>query len=807
MRRWLVLWGALACAMLAVVHSAAASACGDPAQRPWCNAALAPDQRAGLLLAALTQDEKLSLLAGVSSDHTGQTAAVPRVGLRSAYLTDDGVAVKQGSSTGLPIPMAIAATFDPRMATVAAGVVADEAKAKGNDFILGPTVNIMRTPLGGRTFEAYGEDPYLVSRMAVSWIEAAQQHGVIAEVKHFCCNNQEGQYSLIGEKNYSSSDLDERTLREIYLLAFEAAVKEAHAGAVMCAYNRVNYDWACENRHLLTDILKGEWGFQGMVGSDWQAYGNNTVSELRNGLDLEMPTAMTYSPTLVKAALASGVVAQAQVDDHVRRYLRTLFAAGFFDRAPYANSDAQIDRTGHAAVAQQIEEQGITLLKNAQVLPLDPARVKSIALIGPQASRFETGGGTDDVTPFTYTTPLDAIRRRAGPGTTVTYDDGSDQAHAAATARAANVAIVFASDSEGEYMDKACPSVDCTTQGRSGKQDSLIATVAAANPNTIVVLETGDPVVTPWRGSVRGLLEAWYPGEEGGAALTRVLFGDTDPGGRLPATFPPSETQFPTAGDPTAYPGATDAFYDERLDVGYRWYDARDVAPAFPFGFGLSYTSFRYDRLRVSSSPATVAFRVTNVGRRTGTDVPQLYVADPPAAGEPPRQLKGFRRVTLAPGRSTRVTLSLDARAVSHWDVARRAWTATPGCYTVLVGRSSRDIALAGTISVGGARCPTSATAAPPCVDRRRFSFALHRPRGARGRIVKVEVLVNGSRALLRRGRDIRRVTLRHLPERRFVVRIVATHADGTRVITTRTYRGCAKGRPHTRVRHGHRRR
>ena len=678
----------------------AGSACGTHA---WCDAALSPDRRAQLLLAALTENEKLTLLAGISSNHTGQTAAVPRVGLRSAYITDDGVAVKQGSSTALPIPIALAANFDTGAAAAAGTVVADEAKHKGNDVILGPTVNIMRTPLGGRTFEAYGEDPFLVSRNAVSWIEAAQSQGVIAQVKHFCCNNQEGRFELVGEKNYSSSDVDERTLREIYLPAFEAAVTTAHVGSVMCAYNRVNDDWACENRHLLTDILKRDWRFPGMVGSDWQAYGNTTAFELRNGLDLEMPTAMTYDPNLVRATLATGLVTQAQVDDHVRRYLRTLFAFGFFDRAPYASDDAQIDRSAHAAVAQRLEQGGITLLKNRGILPLDSSRVRSIALIGPQANRFENGGGTDDVTPFTYTTPLQAITRRAGPRVQVSYDDGSDQARAAAVARAADVAIVFASDSEGEYKDKACASVDCTTSGRTGHQDDLIASVARRNRNTVVVLETGDPVLTPWRDDVRGLLEAWYPGEQGGAALAQVLFGDVDPGGRLPASFPASESQFPTAGDPTAYPGATDSLYSERLDVGYRWYDAHGVAPAFPFGFGLSYTSFRYSDLRIAGSRATV--EVTNVGGRRGSDVPQLYVADPPSAGEPPKQLKGFQKVDLAPGQSTRVSFPLDARAFSYWDVRRRAWTEAPGCYTVMVGHSSRDIALGGRIPVGGGVC------------------------------------------------------------------------------------------------------
>src|SRR5436190_1336229 len=365
MRRGVIICGAtlaLACASPAV----AASPCGA---WPWCNSSLSPDQRAGLLLSALTQDERLALLAGVQSHgHTGQTAAVGRLGVRSALITDDGVAVKQGTSTALPIPLAVAATFDRRMAALAGTVIAEEARDKGNDVLLGPTVNIMRTPLGGR--------------------------------------------------------------------AFEAAVIEAHAGTVMCAYNRVNDDWACEHRHLLTDILKREWGFQGAVVSDWQSE-HETALALRNGLDVEMPTAFDYTPSLVTAALTTGLVTQAEVDDHVRRLLRTLFAFGFFDRAPYADDDRRIDGAGHARAAQRLEEQAITLLQDKGALPLDARRVHSIALLGPQADRFENGGGADDVTPFTVSTPRRAIAARAGPGARVAYDDGSDAGRAAAVAHAA----------------------------------------------------------------------------------------------------------------------------------------------------------------------------------------------------------------------------------------------------------------------------------------------------------------------------------------------------------------------------------
>ena len=681
--------------------------CGDVAKRPWCNTSLSADERADLLLRALTKAEKIRLLAGVTSSHTGQTAAIPRVGLRSVFLTDDSKGVKQGLATALPIPMAVAASFDTHVADLAGAVIGDEAKHKGNDVLLGPTVNIMRTPLGGRTFEAFGEDPYLVSHTAVPWIDGLQRQGVIAEVKHFCCNNQEGPpYSA--EKMYSSSNLDERTLREIYLPGFEAAVKTAHVGSIMCAYNRVNDDWACENKHLLTDILRNEWGFKGVVVSDWQAQ-HNTVSAMRNGLDVEMPTPADYSANNINAALSAGLITQAEIDDHVRNLLRTLFAFGFMDRPAFANDD-RIDFAKHEAIAMQIEERGMVLLKNNGLLPLHAHTLRSIALIGPQARRWENGSGTDDVKAERFDTPMSALRARVSSRTKILYDDGSDSAHAAATAKSADIAVVFASDSEGEDREKVSPTVDGSAPNgaQPSNQTALINAVAAANKHTIVVLETGDPVVTPWRNNVAAMLEAWYPGEAGGGALVHVLFGDVDPGGRLPATFPASATQYPTSSDPTASNGS-EVNYSEGVFVGYRWYDENHVTPAYPFGFGLSYTSFRYGGLRIGAHAVRVT--VTNTGRRTGFAVPQLYLGLPSPSSsvqQPPRQLKGYRSVRLKPGQSVTVTFPLDARSFSYWDVNANGWRIAKGCYGVYAGSSSRNLPLRGVISRGGATCAKS---------------------------------------------------------------------------------------------------
>jgi beta-glucosidase len=727
----LLLAFAVACA-----PARAAGRCGDPAQRPWCDTSLSPDARAGLLVGALTEQEKTALLGGDDlsggagtpggTGHTGYSQGVPRVGLPDVYYSDGPLGPRQGQATAMPAPMSLAATWDAALARAAGAEIATEARDKGNDVVFAPTVNIMRTPLGGRTFEAYGEDPLLVSRMGVGWIEGAQSQGVIATVKHFAANNQEGAdptglsgmpgsplgVGLVGTRYLEDSVVDERTLREIYLPQFEAAVKQAHAGIVMCAYNRLNGQYACENTYLLQNVLRREWGFDGYVVADYGA-AHNVVASLNDGLDFEPWPPAAYRPEEIDAALALGLVSPATIDAHVRAILRTLFAFGFFDRPAYSDDDAQIDKAAHAAVAQRVEEAGITLLRNEGVLPLSAQRVRSIAVIGKYATQFVTGGGSGDVTPFSYTAPLDAIRARAGTGVSVSYSDGSDPSAAVAAARAADVAIVFAGDYETEGSDRQCLTLECPQT--AGDQDGLIQQVAAVNPRTVVVLETGGPNLTPWRDRVGALLEAWYPGERGGAAIARVLFGDVDPSGRLPATFPASEDQLPTAGDPEKYPGVNgEVKYKEGVFVGYRWYDAHGLQPAFPFGFGLSYTRFRFGDLRIargapgSGTPATVRATVRNVGRRTGVAVAELYLALPSPSStvpQPPRQLKGFARVRLRPGQARRVRIALDTRAFSYWDTAAGEWRVAPGCYRVLLGPSSRELPLRGVIAQGGADC------------------------------------------------------------------------------------------------------
>jgi beta-glucosidase len=722
-------WLAAIAVVAALAPSAqAATQCGGAG--PWCNAGLPPDQRAQLLLTHLDQSQKISLLAGddllgvigAPGHHTGSNGGVPGL-VPTVNFTDGTNGIRQGSATALPDELAVASSFDPALARVDGEVLGNEARDKGNDAVYGPTLTIMRTPLAGRTFQALGEDPFLASQMGVGVIDGTQSQGVISDANIYAANNQEGQDpsgmsgmpgsplggGTVGSRFLIDANVDQRTLREIYLPPFESAVKQAHVGTVMCAYNLVNGTYNCENGPLLNGILKQQWGFKGFVLSDYGA-AHNTVASLQGGLDFEPWPGAVYGPGPVTAALASGAVTQAQLDDHVRRYLRTLFAFGAFDRPAFANDDAQIDKPAHAAAAQRIEQGAITLLQNrGGILPLDARRVKTIAVIGKVADSFLTGGGSSAVTPFSSVTPLRGITARAGPGVKVAYNDGSDPASATALARSSDVAIVVAADYETEGADLQCLTLECPNA--YGNQDSLIQQVSAANPKTIVVLETGGPVLTPWRHGVSGLLEAWYPGEQGGAAIAGVLFGDVDPSGHLPVTFPRSESDEPSAGDPNAYPGvANSETYKEGVFVGYRWFDAHRLAPAFPFGFGLSYTRFALRGLTVkpTSTGVRVTVTVANVGHMAGAAVPQLYLGLPAAPGvpQPAAQLKGFDKVILAPGQRTRVSFGLDARSLSYWDTGLGGWRIARGCYRVMVGSSSRNLPLHGAFARGGGRCP-----------------------------------------------------------------------------------------------------
>ena len=729
--------------LLARPHGALAEGrCGDAETRPWCSTSLGPDERASLLLAQLTDAEKISLLggdelsgvAGGQGTHTGTSDGVERLGIPTVYFSDGPAGVRSGQATALPSPIALGASFDPGNASRGATVIADEVIRKGNDIVFAPTVDIVRTPLAGRVFEAMGgEDPFLSTQMAVPWIKTVQAKGLIANVKHFAANNQEGTgpaaddarpgnpavsvgvLAPIGNRMRIDARIDERTMHELYLPMFEAAVRRANVASVMCAYNRINGPFACESRPLLEDILRGEWGFRGMTIADYAAV-HNTGPALTDGVDIEPWPGIQYGTAAVNAALLIGPATMADVDRHIHRYLRTLFAYGAMDRAAFQPDEASIDKAANAAASRKVAEEGIVLLKNDGVLPLSRKKVQSIAVLGPGADTFLTGGGSSEIKPFSTTTPLEGISRLAGSGIEVASYDGTDPVQAAQLARASDVAIVVAGSYSTEGVDRRCLSLECPPI--FGDQDSLIRQVAAANGNTVVVVESGGPILTPWRGRVGALLEAWYPGSEGGRAIARVLFGKVDASGRLPVTFPRREADLPTAGDENAYPGVGDVVdYDEKLMVGYRHYDRNSIRPAFAFGHGLSYTKFRFLDLRVKRvrpgsrakkrGGPTVSITVRNVGRRDGIAVPQLYLSLPSRRGvpQPPKALKGFVRVRVVAGRKKTVNFNLDRRAFSYWNAGKDEWNPVPGCARVLVGSSSRNTPLRSRIRPSGP-CP-----------------------------------------------------------------------------------------------------
>jgi len=653
--------------------------------------------RARRLVAKMTLDEKIAELHGIhDADHYRVIPGIPRLGIPALHMTNGpagagpGGAGPQKRATAWPSPLALAATWDPDLSREYGRLAAEEARAFGSRLFESPDINIARVPQGGRVFESYGEDPYLDARIAVANIEGIQSAGELANVKHFDANNQETQRFSINEI------IGERALREIYLPAFEASIKEAHSASIMCAYPRLNGTFNCENAPMLTGILKKEWGFQGFVVSDWGAT-HSTVPSALAGLDVEMPTGRYFGDELRKA-VESGQVPMTAIDDKLVRRFAAMIEFGLFAPEPAAKP---IPAFEHGAVARSIAEQAMVLLKNdGNLLPLDRKTVRSIALIGPWAVRTSTGGGgSSHVIPLYTVTPNDGLQAALDLEITrFTVSDGADIDAAAAAAARAQIAIVMVGDQDSEGRDQ---SLDLPEN-----QNRLVAAVAKANPKTIVVVKSGSAVLMPWIDQVPAVLEAWYPGEEDGAAVAAVLLGDVNPCGKLPLTFPRSADQT-LAANPEQYPGVNgEARYSEGLEVGYRAYAARSMQPQFPFGFGLSYTQFRFDSISVRQQPgaanANVSFTVTNAGQRAGAEVAQLYLGFPPIeeGNEPPLQLKGFRKVMLAPGESKTITLSLDPRSFSYWSVKAHAWQVAHGDFEVMVGDSSANTPLKATLTI-----------------------------------------------------------------------------------------------------------
>jgi len=682
------------------------------------------EQRVEDLLGRMTLEEKISLIHGNSMF---TTPAIPRLGIPAHWLTDGPQGVREDVgpfdwrtaghtddyASYMPGLSSLASTWNLDLATAFGNVLGQESRKRGKDVILGPIADITRTPLSGRVYEYFGEDPFLNTRMSVNYIRGVQTNDVAACIKHFAGNNQElGRATL-------NMDMDERTLREIYLPPFEAAIKEAGVWTVMGAYTKFRGEHCAYSDYLINKILKGEYGFQGLVTSDWGGT-YSTKEAVLGGLDLEMGTLITgtererpyddyYLARPFLEGIRSGEYPVSLLDDKVRRNLRVMFGTHVFDQ----RKPGSINTPEHQATALRVAEESIVLLKNNNnALPLDATKIKSVAVIGENAVRHNaTGLFGAGVKTMHEITPLDGILQRVGTNLNITYSVGyakkganSNMVERALTAaRQADVVIVVAGLNHSRYLDDE--GWDRTNLSLPYGQGELIQKVAKANPRTIVVLISGPAIeMDPWLGKVPAVLQAGYPGMEGGTAIARVLFGDVNPSGKLTVTYPKRLMDSPAHALDT-YPGTNGTlFYKEGLLVGYRWFDAKDIKPEFPFGFGLSYTTFEYSDLKLipgqdTNGPVVTAqFDIANTGSRAGDEVAELYIhQDHPSLSRPPKELKGFKKVFLRPGQKKTVSIPLDQRAFAFYDPSQSGWVSEAGNFKILVGSSSRDILLKDT--------------------------------------------------------------------------------------------------------------
>jgi beta-glucosidase len=695
----------LAVVSAAAPHAAAATTC------PWVNSAAPISTRVSELMAQMSLSQEIALMTGGSgSSYVGTIPAISSLCIPAMNLEDGPAGVGDGLSnvTQLPAPVDVAATWDTAAEQEYGHVIGAEQAAKGSTVDLGPTVNIVRDPRWGRAFESVGEDPYLAGQLGAANIRGVQSTGTMAQVKHDAVYNQETNRNTPSDNAIVSTQAEQ----EIYLPAFQAAVQQGAASSVMCSYSYINGTDACQNPNTLTTVLRQQLGFTGFVTSDWGGT-HSTAAAANAGLDMDMPGNDGFYGTALQSAVTSGQVSQATINSAVSEILTEMFAFGMFDKTPSGSPAAVATNSTDQADATQLAEEGTVLLKNSgSVLPLTSAD-KSIAVIGADASTSPqtVGGGSAGVSSSGTVTPLQGIQAAAPSGTTVTYNNGSSDSSAASAAAAASVAVVFANLGESEGSDLT--SIDLGTA-----QDNLITSVAAANPNTIVVLNTGSAVTMPWLSSVKGVLEAWYPGQQDGTAIASVLYGNSNPSGHLTVSFPTSLSQVP-ASTTAQWPGTGGTVqYSEGIDVGYRWYNSKALTPLFPFGYGLSYTTFSFSNLQVggltAGGAATVTATVTNTGSRAGADVAQLYVTDPAASGQPPLQLEGFQRVNLAAGASTTVTFPLTQQNLQYWNSSANAWATSTGNYTVSVGDSSASLPLTGTLAVASGQLGAPVTLANP---------------------------------------------------------------------------------------------
>lgn len=698
----------------------------------WMNKSLSADERADLVIGQMTLDEKIQLVFGYgwgvlrtgdpilpgSNFAAGTMQGIPRLGIPNVDLADSAVGIRMAAYMGryatlLPSTLGAASSFNPDAANLYGQVIGRELRAEGYNMTIGGGVDITREPRNGRNFEYAGEDPVLAGTMSGNLEKGVASQHIMNDIKHYAFNDQETGRTVV------NVHLDKKAARESDLLAFEIAIGIAQPSAVMCSYNLYEGDWACENDYLLNQVLKKDWGFKGFVVSDWGATHSSTKAVLA-GLDQEMPGRDdNFLGSDLKQSVQDGKVPMARLNDMDHRILRSMFAAGVVDDQPILHRSV-VDPFEGRDDAQHIAEQSIVLLKNTgSILPLKTT-TSSIAIIGSRADfGVLSGGGSAQVdapggapggsvwgTPVYFpSSPLKNIQAHA-PHTKLAYNDGTDTASAANLAKSSALAIVFVNQPMREDVD--APSLMLPHS-----QDALVDAVVAANPNTIVVAETGGPVSMPWAGKVKGIVEMWYPGIGGGQALANLLFGDVNFSGKLPVTFAKDDAQLPhhevpglegtdPKSGPKEHPNMKqfDANYTEGAKVGYKWFEATNQQPLFPFGFGLSYTTYAYSGLTVDDAARTVHFTVRNTGTREGTEIAQVYVALPAAAKEDYKRLVTWQRVTLKPGESKSVTLPLSSVYMSVFNTDSNGWQLLPGEYKVSAGPSSSETPLKAVLHV-----------------------------------------------------------------------------------------------------------
>ncbi|MDR3350417.1 MAG: glycoside hydrolase family 3 C-terminal domain-containing protein [Prevotellaceae bacterium] len=708
------------------------------AQPPaYLNPAAPLEDRVEDALQRMTREEKVAMLHAQSKF---SSPGVPRLGIPENWMSDGPHGIRaevlwdewyganwtNDSCIAFPALTALAASWNPDMAALYGKSIGEEARYRNKNVLLGPGVNIYRTPLNGRNFEYMGEDPYLAAQMVVPYVQEVQKNGVAACVKHFALNNQEI------HRDYVNVQVSDRALYEIYLPAFKAAVQQGGAWAIMGAYNQYKNQHCCHNQYLLNDILKRDWGFDGVVVSDWGGV-HNTEQAIANGLDMEFGSWTNglnwgksdaynhyYLAQPYLQLLKSGQADEEILNDKVRRILRLVFRTNMAPNRPYGAFGTQ----EHAEAGRRIAEEGIVLLQNTRnVLPVDLSNTKNILVVGENAvKRMTVGGGSSSLKAKYEVSPLAGIEARVGNAAQVTYVKGYEspatREQDVKDAKNPQVKVIDAKALRAEAVNAAKRAdvvlfigglnknggQDCEGADRAGlelpyEQDLLIAELAKANPNTVVVILSGNAVAMPWVVQVPAIVEAWYNGTEAGNALAAVLFGDVNPSGKLPFTFPVrlKDNSAHAAGE---YPGdGKKVTYRDDIFVGYRWLDKKKIKPLFAFGHGLSYTTFQYgkavaDKNAITAGEAvTITLPVKNTGTRAGAEVVQLYISDKKASlPRPVKELKGFKKIRLNAGEAQTVTFTIDHSALHFYDDAKGAWTAEPGEFEALIGASSADI-------------------------------------------------------------------------------------------------------------------